>query len=503
MPVGDWSEEFRSRTIRVLHADSDETFASLTASYLERGTDRFEVTHTVTREDTVDALSTADVDCVVSAYTFPDGNGIELLKRIREAHPRLPFILYTGKGSEEIASDAISAGVTDYIQKRAGAEQYEVLANRIENAVEKCRSERELADQNRRLATLITNLPGMVYRCENDPGWPMEFVGGECEQLSGYDAAALERGDVRWGEDVIHPDDRGSVWATVQTAIADEQSFEVTYRIRTADGDRRHVWERGRGVPDENSDVVAIEGFITDVTEHVERERELRRQRNRLDEFASIVSHDLRNPLNVADGRLELARDDCNSEHLDDVAAAHDRMAALIDDLLALARSDAAITDPDRVSLHDVATDCWRSVETPTATLRVDGETTVFADRSQLRRLFGNLFRNAVEHGSTDPQNAKRSEDAVEHGSAQSDDCVTVRVGDLDDGFYVEDDGPGIPAGDRERVFEYGYSTDDRGTGIGLSIVAELVDAHGWSIEITDGETGGTRFEITGVETAD
>ena len=129
--------------IRVLHAEDDEGFAELTATYLARVEDRIAVESVADVEAGLDALATGDFDCVVSDYDMPDRNGIEFLEAVRAKRPDLPFILFTGKGSETVASSAISAGVTDYLQKGGGADHFELLANRIVNAVERRRAERE------------------------------------------------------------------------------------------------------------------------------------------------------------------------------------------------------------------------------------------------------------------------------------------------------------------------------------------------------------------------
>ncbi|WP_096393791.1 ATP-binding protein [Halorubrum trapanicum] len=223
-------------------------------------------------------------------------------------------------------------------------------------------------------------------------------------------------------------------------------------------------------------------GVIRDVRERKRREEELRENNERLEEFASIVSHDLRNPLNVAQGRLDLAREEHDSDHLDAVADAHERMETLIEDLLTLARDGEGVEDPERVQLREFAETCWEGVETASASLRVETDRAISADRSRLRQLFENLLRNSVEHTGKD---------------------VTVTVGDLDGGFYVADDGPGIPESDRERVFETGYSTSDDGTGFGLEIVATVAAAHGWDVRVADAADGGARFEFTGVDVLD
>jgi signal transduction histidine kinase len=213
-----------------------------------------------------------------------------------------------------------------------------------------------------------------------------------------------------------------------------------------------------------------------------ERTAELERQNDRLEEFAGVVSHDLRNPLEVARGRTELARDECDSEHLAAVERAHDRMTALIDDLLTLAREGDPVTDAAPVDLGRVVGACWRTVDTRNATLRAEAEGMILADDGRLRQLLENLIRNAIEHGGDD---------------------VTVAVGTLPDGFYVEDDGPGIGPDRRGEVFDAGYTTSTSGTGFGLRIVEQVADAHGWSARAVESDEGGARFEITGVEFAE
>lgn len=215
------------------------------------------------------------------------------------------------------------------------------------------------------------------------------------------------------------------------------------------------------------------------------------RRNERLDEFASLVAHDLRNPLEVASGNVELARREHDSPRLDTAAAALDRMGTIIDQTLLLARSGHVISDTELIDLRDLVDQSWQSVPTGAATLRNEVTHTIEADPDRLRHLFENLFRNSVEHSSRGSQNAF------------DDDCtgdLTVRVGSTDGGFYVADDGPGIPPEKREAVLEDGYSTTDGEGGLGLAIVQRIVDAHGWELAVTESDEGGTRFEITGVD---
>jgi signal transduction histidine kinase len=217
-----------------------------------------------------------------------------------------------------------------------------------------------------------------------------------------------------------------------------------------------------------------------DVTDQTLRERQLEQKNDQLERFASVISHDLRNPLNVAQGHLDLAREECDSEHLDTIDRSQERMATLIDDLLTLAREGDQVSETESVDLAQLAQACWQTVAVKQATIEVETERTIRADVSRLQQATENLLRNAIEHGGED---------------------VTITIGDVDDGFYIADDGPGIPEEGREEVFEAGFSTLETGTGFGLSIVLEVVSAHGWEMEVTDSTQGGARFEITGIET--
>jgi PAS domain S-box-containing protein len=241
--------------------------------------------------------------------------------------------------------------------------------------------------------------------------------------------------------------------------------------------------------------------LLYDVTEQKEREEQLRQreeelrqqkqdleqqaeqlehQNERLDRFASIVSHDLRNPLNVASGRVELLGAKLDGEHREDVAElemAHERMGDIIDDALTLARSGKAITETEDVDVGSVATEAWENVDTDRARLDHDLDLRLESDRDRLLNVFENLYRNALDHNDGD---------------------LRIRVGTLanDTGFYVEDTGTGIPEDEREAVLEQGYTTHEEGTGLGLAIVRDIVGAHGWELSITESPEGGARFEI-------
>ncbi|MFW6384100.1 MAG: ATP-binding protein [Halodesulfurarchaeum sp.] len=216
---------------------------------------------------------------------------------------------------------------------------------------------------------------------------------------------------------------------------------------------------------------------FNDVTGEEEAKRELRRQNDRLEQLASTISHDLRNPLSVAKGRLELAVEESDSEHVEKALSAVERMETMIEDLLQLARQGQPIDETEPVSLEQAAHDAWEMVQTANATLTVTQDCKLQADPDRLASVFENLFRNAVEHAGQD---------------------VSVTVSPTETGFAVADDGPGIPPEVREEVFESGFTTDEDGTGFGLAIVSQIAQAHGWTVEVTESEAGGARFVFDG-----
>ncbi|MFC6721647.1 sensor histidine kinase [Halovenus amylolytica] len=288
-----------------------------------------------------------------------------------------------------------------------------------------------------------------------------------------------------------------------------------------------------------------------------------------VDRMASVLSHDLRNPLDVARARLRAGRELDEDKQFDHVEQAHDRIERIIQDVLTLARGEDVVNPEQRADMGELARVAWQTVETNGATFEVtDDLPTVVVDRDRASRLFENLFRNAVEHGSTSPQSqapddavehgsmspqsqapddavehgsmspqsqapddavehgsmspqSQAPDDAVEHGSTSPDSeasqeavehgapggrnptqsgTVTVTVGQFSDGVYVSDDGTGIPEDRQDRIFEPGYSSDEHGTGLGLAIVERIADLHGWAVDVRTSESGGARFEITGMD---
>ena len=582
--------------IDVLHVDDDPSVLDLTEAYLERELADVAVTSVTAASDALDEVDGGRFDCIVSDYDMPEMDGLAFFERLRETDRSIPFVLYTGKGSEEIASRALNAGVTGYFQK-GGPEQLRRLANRVHQAVDDYRT-RQIAD---RYSTVIDALGYPVYVV--DETGTFEFVNEPFAELTGYDREEIvgsEPGLIKDDAAVAEAEDRlgtvlsgsgpdvqrfrvdivpkegdpipcrdhmavlpyegerfeGSVGilrdvsdeverreeletktraldeAPVGITITDpdrpdnpmvfvndrfvemtgydrEESIGVNCRfLQGPDTDEEPVsrmreaidaeeatsvellnyrkdgtefWNRVSVAPIRDADGRVSEwvGFQEDITAFKEREAALERQNDRLDSFASIVSHDLRNPLNVAQGRVQLAQDATDDENLAAALDALERMESIVERTLALAREGETVGDPEHVDLADVVADSWSTVDTADAALSVETEREVLADPDRLRNLFENLMRNAVDHAGSD---------------------VSIRVGDLSDGFFVEDDGPGIDPAVADSLFEPGESGAAGNTGFGLAIVQEIATAHGWAIAATTGEDGGARFEIRGVD---
>ena len=201
-------------------------------------------------------------------------------------------------------------------------------------------------------------------------------------------------------------------------------------------------------------------------------------------DIATLISHDLRSPLQVAHARIELARGTGDMEHLEAAETAIMRVEQLLEDLTTFAQEDELLEDVRSIELETVARLSWETVATKSATLTVESSQPIRADVNRFQRLLENLLRNCVMHGG---------------------EAVNVRVGMLPDadGFYVADDGCGIDSSKEEHIFEPKYSTEPEGTGYGLAIVQRIAEAHDWSIAVTSSRDGGARFEISGVDVAE
>ncbi len=357
-------------------------------------------------------------------------------------------------------------------------ELLELLCAHIAEAIARARAEMDLVDERDRLSALFENVPDAAVQYELSGDTPtVKAVNDRFEAVFGFDEETILDEDI---DEFIIPEGLEDEAEQLNEALREGETLRAITRRRTKTEVRDFLvnvvpltlGERG------------VEGYAiyTDITDQKRRERALKAQNERLDEFASIVSHDLRNPLNVARGYLELYEETGDREHFEEVDDALARMGELIEKLLSLAKQGDVIDETEPVAIHDTARRAWSVVNTGEATLTLERDGILEADRSRFEELLENLLRNAVLHGNPDG----------------SPDELTISVGAFESGFYVEDDGVGIAPENRETVFESGYTTADDGTGFGLSIVEQIADAHEWTVHITESESGGARFEFIG-----
>ncbi len=387
--------------------------------------------------------------CIERTLNGETVQNVELEHR-NEDGERLTFSVSTAPLRGE--ADEISGGV--------------VIARDI---TERRDAEQENESIIRRYKALLDAAPDPVFLADIETGKILE-ANEAAEELTGKSKERL----VGSHQSTLHPTGKGELYRE-----AFERGVNGQETVRAlSDGSQLELTTAGGGTVPIEISASRVSLPDGDVMFGIFRDMQLKRKTERLETVASVLSHDLRNPLTVAQGRLGLLAEEFESEHLDHIEHAHNRIETLITDVLTLARNGEPVGETEAVALSDLVNSCWQGIETEDATLVVETDQTIRADTSRLQQLLENLFRNSIDHGGTD---------------------VTVTVRDLDDGFTIADDGPGIQVDERTRIFDSGYSTTTDGTGFGLSIVQDIATAHDWNISVGDSDSGGARFEITGV----
>ncbi len=394
-----------------------------------------------------------DVDAVAVAPLASDGDFYGV------------FVVYAPDPLSERERDAIASvadtasHVLESIAIRGRLEQQEQSLHRYERLVETAGDGMYVLDDTGHFMTVNDALVEMT-------GYSREGLLGEHVSLL-FDRDAVEAGE----ETIRRLLDGHESSAALEMPLETKTGSTIPCEVQIA------VLER-------EGTFLGSVGGVRDVTERKRSERKLREQNERLDAFARIVSHDLRNPLSVSQGYLDLMEESGSLDHVEHVRDGLDRMESIVEDVLAIARDGEWATDVEPVELERMVVEAWDHVTTDEATLSIAETMVLEADRSRFLRLLENCFRNSIEHGGSD---------------------VTVRVGPLGSaadpttdnrGFFVEDDGSGLPDDLQDRLFDPSVSSSPEGLGIGLWIVREVATGHGWSITATESEDGGARFEF-------
>lgn len=456
-----------------------------------------------------------DIGCLVTDRTLPESTGVDLCRDVRARDEALPVVFYVDSATDEGDTDGVADtdghGDTSRRALNAGATGYyttsdplEELRRAVDDAIETYDRRRETAEESEIFTAMLEDLGISIYAKDQEARY-LRVAGGPAN-IDPVDAIGKIDPEVI----VTNPE------MARETYEDDLRVIETGEPIRDQDeqyGEGRTAFTmRTTKVPwTDDGTTKGLLGITYDVTEFKRKERELDILRDQFEKFSTNLRHDLKNPLQVAIGHLELGRKTDNEESLDHAMDALERIEEIITDLESVAKDESSEPDRGTNSLADLIRAVWNVLHTDAATLEneVPESARTYVAKQTMRPIFENLFKNAVEHGSaspvsrtqqddgrpassSEPSVADAPEDAVTHGG----DDVTVRVGILDDGFYVEDTGPGIPESERETVLEAGYTTSSGGSGMGLSIVADVCVQQGWDLAIEESPEGGARFEI-------
>ena len=375
----------------------------------------------------------------------------------------------------------------------------EILSRTAALAIERARADEALSESERRLQTLLANLPGMAYRCPTEEPWPLTYASEGVFELTGHSAADFMSQKLAWHE-LIHPDDSEGVGAEVGAALDERRPFEIVYRIRHGDGSLRWVLDRGRGIYDNDGTAVAIEGFAGDLTRQREAEDALRQADRRKDEFIALLSHELRNPLAPLHTALHLLRSGDDGHGV--AGRLHgtmerqvDHLVRLVDDLLDVSRISRGTLEL-RLERLEVAPIIKVAIETCEPLLQAaghrltvsvpDAPVWVEGDQVRLAQILANLLNNAVKY--TEPGGQIALEVTPSGGSVE---------------IVVRDSGAGIGADTMPLLFEMfvrGPHADGRhqgGLGIGLALARRLAEMHGGTLTAASGGAGqGSTFTL-------
>jgi PAS domain S-box-containing protein len=376
------------------------------------------------------------------------------------------------------------------------------------------RIEEDLRESRRQHAAMLARLPGMAYRCGNDRGWTMQFVSSGCLELTGYAPDDLIGSKKVSYSDLIRPAYREPVWEEWQRVLREHRRFEGEYEITTMSGDVRWVWERGEGVYDEKGNVIALEGFISDITQRIITEKErtaLQAQLVQAQKLESVgclaggVAHDFNNMLQAIIGYAEMALEQIPSDQplygdLVEIKKTALRSTNLTRQLLTFARKQAA--EPKELDIQealDGMSNMLRRLVGENIHIELktgSGPCDVLLDKGQFEQVLFNLCINARDAiGKSGHITVEATNVVVSHGNP-------VRQHGVKPGAYVKisvkDDGPGIPENIRDRIFEPFFTTKpiNEGSGLGLSVVYGIVTQAGGVIHLESELGKGTDFQI-------
>jgi len=364
----------------------------------------------------------------------------------------------------------------------------------VMDLTERRTTQHQLQETQRTLATLLTNLPGMVYRCRYDEGWTIEFISPSCQSLTGYSAESfLQENPISFHHDVVLQEDREKIIQGIREALTHKQPFQVSYRIRTADGTIKWLWEQGCGIFSESGAVMALEGYTFDVTQERMLERQLRKTERlaELGTLASGMAHEIGTPMNVILGRAELlmrkAQDENTRKGLTTIVMQVERITKIMNQLLSFARKRPS--ERRAVDLRQVVTDVLDVLQEKVKKqhIQVQREEAAdlplaWVDPDQMSQVLLNLVLNACH--------------AMPDGGT-----LVFRLHSVDQGveLSVQDTGCGMSEEDIKKIFDPFFTTKPvgEGTGLGLTVVHGIIQEHEGTIRVNSHPGEGATFMVT------
>lgn len=407
------------------------------------------------------------VVCVVLAAGLPDGGEFDLVAECTGERPQRPVVLVTDATEDETLGVAAEAGAT--VLPTA---QCDRLASVVDARASSSLDHR----RNRERFDAITQL----YEAIGDTLFIKDEVARH-RYLSPN--VRIPDPEMAMGEtDLSLHDSRfeiGRQWYETDMAVLEDGEPVVERTVEHTDTDGNAFYEEVSVVPwrEDTGEIQGLVGRRHRITDEILQQQELERKNRRLDQFVDYITHDLQNPLQVAHGYLKLAKEG-DENAMAQVENALGRMEDLVEDVETLARGERTeMTAIRSINFVDLVTQIWEMIDTGESSLTVAAppETVINVSKAEFRPMIQNLLKNALDYGPAD---------------------VSITIGTLNDGFFVEDDGDGIPVERRDEIFEKGYTTAADGAGTGLAIVADVAEAHEWELDVVEGREGGARFRV-------
>lgn len=469
-----------SANINILYVENNINIRKKVILNLEKENDKFKIDGVDSPNNEIHNLNKKTYDCILSGYNFPNTNGLEFLKEVKK-QTDIPFILFTKENNDEIIHDIISENVDDYVEKDLNKIQYKILSKRISTYVSNHRTKSklikrtdELEEERKFINQSLDSMNDIFFVIDTNGNInKVNNSGLKCiTSISNYSEQDIGEINIR----DIFPQSQTEQINKSLSSVNKGNHVRFNIEAKTNQNESLELEIKISPLYNDINEIIGIVGMARDVTEENEYKRKLKKKNNKLDKFAKIISHDIRNPTSIAKGNLNLHINNHGStDELDTTLKSIHRIENILEDVLYITKSNTDELNKQNITLKSIANECWKNLNVKNSELKINTDKIISQNKKLSSRLFENLFKNSIEHGG---------------------DNVRITIGGTKNGFYVEDNGTGIPKNKRGKIFNQNYSTSETGEGLGLSIVEHVCDLHEWTITITESKTGGARFEI-------